>query len=95
MESAVPLYTSQGCGGDSSDSLPNHVFGWGRIDAKNALDSLTDTPATPTPTSTAMPPTATSTPTELDECAAHSNLNPAKQSRLSANFAGLAKQVKS
>ena len=40
MESAVPLYTNQGCGGDEPDSLPNHVYGWGRIDAKNALDAV-------------------------------------------------------
>ena len=40
MESAVPLYTDQGCGGDEPDSLPNHVFGWGRIDAKKAYDAM-------------------------------------------------------
>jgi subtilisin family serine protease len=40
MESAVPLYTSQGCGGDEPDSLPNHVYGWGRIDAKKAHEAV-------------------------------------------------------
>ncbi len=32
-QSAVPLTTTQGCGGDSSTDVPNNVFGWGRIDA--------------------------------------------------------------
>lgn len=32
-ESAVPLTTTQGCGGDTSTSVPNHVFGYGRLDA--------------------------------------------------------------
>ncbi len=61
MDSALSLYTNQGCGGDEADSLPNHVFGWGRIDAKKTFDSLNDTPVTPTPTSTLTPPTPTST----------------------------------
>lgn len=39
-ESAVPLYTSQGCGGDEGDSLPNHVYGWGRIDALQAYEAV-------------------------------------------------------
>ncbi len=38
--SAVPLTTSQGCGGDSSTDVPNHVFGYGRIDGPNALTQL-------------------------------------------------------
>jgi subtilisin family serine protease len=32
-ETAVPLTTSQGCGGDGPTDVPNHVFGYGRIDA--------------------------------------------------------------
>jgi subtilisin family serine protease len=32
-ETAVPRTTSQGCGGDSSTDVPNHVYGYGRIDA--------------------------------------------------------------
>jgi subtilisin family serine protease len=62
MESAAPLYTDQGCGGDDLDSLPNHVYGWGRIDAKEAHDLVEATPLPPTPTNTPVPPTATSTP---------------------------------
>jgi hypothetical protein len=47
-DSALPLYTSEGCGGDLPDDTPNHVYGWGRIDAKEAYDSVTNPPE-PTP----------------------------------------------
>ncbi|WP_420630691.1 S8 family serine peptidase [Candidatus Leptofilum sp.] len=30
---AVPLTSSQGCGGDGPTDVPNHVYGYGRIDA--------------------------------------------------------------
>lgn len=33
QDTAVPLTSSQGCGGLPSTAVPNHVFGWGRIDA--------------------------------------------------------------
>jgi uncharacterized repeat protein (TIGR01451 family) len=36
--SAVPLTTSQGCGGDGPVDVPNNVFGYGRIDALAALE---------------------------------------------------------
>ena len=39
-QSAVPLMTTQGCGGDAGDAIPNNVFGWGRIDAQSAIDSI-------------------------------------------------------
>ena len=39
-KSAVPLYTPDGCGGDTNTSLPNNTFGWGRIDAWNALQNM-------------------------------------------------------
>lgn len=32
-DTAVPLTSSQGCGGDAVDAVPNNVFGYGRIDA--------------------------------------------------------------
>jgi uncharacterized repeat protein (TIGR01451 family) len=32
-QTAVPLYTSQGCGDDTPSSLPNNVYGYGRVDA--------------------------------------------------------------
>ncbi len=37
-ETAVPLTTNEGCGGDSVDAVPNHVYGWGRIDALTAYN---------------------------------------------------------
>jgi len=39
-QSAVPRYTSQGCGGDTSTTLPNNTYGWGRIDAWAAYQRL-------------------------------------------------------
>lgn len=39
-QAAVPKTTSQGCGGDTADSVPNHVFGWGLIDAAAAIESV-------------------------------------------------------
>jgi len=35
--SAVPLTTSEGCGGDEIDAVPNNTFGHGRIDALAAV----------------------------------------------------------
>lgn len=43
QQSAVPLTTSQGCGGDGPTDVPNHVFGYGRIDALAAYQALTQT----------------------------------------------------
>ena len=37
-QSALPLHTSEGCGGDTPVSLPNHTYGWGRVDAWEALN---------------------------------------------------------
>ncbi len=39
-QSAVPRYTTQGCGGDTSTTLPNNTYGWGRIDAWAAYQRL-------------------------------------------------------
>ncbi len=39
QRSAVPLYTTDGCGGDTLSSRPNHTYGWGRVDALRALQS--------------------------------------------------------
>lgn len=41
-QSAQPLLTTQGCGGDTPTSLPNNVYGWGRIDALAAVLSVVD-----------------------------------------------------
>ena len=39
-QSALPRTTDQGCGDDTPTSLPNNVYGWGRIDALAAYQSL-------------------------------------------------------
>lgn len=36
-QTAVHFTTTQGCGGDGSATVPNNVFGWGRIDANAAF----------------------------------------------------------
>ena len=43
--SAVPLTSDQGCGDDTPASVPNNVYGWGRIDALAAYETLDLTPA--------------------------------------------------
>lgn len=42
--SAVPLYTTEGCGGDLSTTRPNNTFGWGRIDAMAAVNAAIQLP---------------------------------------------------
>jgi serine protease AprX len=42
--SAVPLVTSEGCGGDAIDDVPNNTFGHGRIDALAASELATQAP---------------------------------------------------
>lgn len=37
-DSADPLTTTKACGGDTSTSVPNHVYGYGRINAFSAID---------------------------------------------------------
>jgi uncharacterized repeat protein (TIGR01451 family) len=36
---ARPKTTRQGCGGDGADDVPNNVYGWGIVDALNAVQS--------------------------------------------------------
>jgi uncharacterized repeat protein (TIGR01451 family) len=38
---AVHLKTAQGCGGDTTTSVPNNVYGWGRLDALAAVQAVT------------------------------------------------------
>ncbi|CAN5775815.1 hypothetical protein BH24ACT5_BH24ACT5_24830 [soil metagenome] len=38
---AVPKFTTEGCGGDTSTSRPNNTYGWGRIDALAAVQMAT------------------------------------------------------
>jgi uncharacterized repeat protein (TIGR01451 family) len=37
---ARPKTTTQGCGGDGADDLPNNVYGWGIVDALSAVQSM-------------------------------------------------------
>lgn len=39
---AVPRTTTQGCGGDGPNQVPNNVYGWGRIDALAAVEAALD-----------------------------------------------------
>lgn len=41
-QTAVPLTTTQGCGGDGPTDIPNNVYGWGRIDAEAAYLKATN-----------------------------------------------------
>jgi len=41
-QTAVPLTSSQGCGGIGPTEVPNNVFGWGRIDALAAFNYALD-----------------------------------------------------
>ncbi len=68
QDTAVIQYSSEGCGGDGPQTVPNHTFGWGRIDAFAAYKAALEPPATPTPAVTptvtaAGTATATMTPT--------------------------------
>lgn len=40
--SAIGQTTNDGCGGDSPTDVPNHTFGWGRIDAPGAVETPPD-----------------------------------------------------
>jgi len=39
---AVALTTTQGCGGDTAEDVPNNVYGWGRVDALSAVQAALD-----------------------------------------------------
>lgn len=38
---AEPKTTTQGCGGDGPDDVPNNVWGWGILDAQAAVEAVT------------------------------------------------------
>ena len=57
QDTAVPLTSSQSCGGVSGSAIPNNTYGWGRIDALAAVN-WDGTPNTP-PTVTITAPTST------------------------------------
>lgn len=43
-QTAVPLTTTQGCGDDTPASVPNNVYGWGRVDALAAVEAIEPPP---------------------------------------------------
>lgn len=45
-QTAVARTTSQGCGGDADDAVPNNVYGWGLVNAAEAVAQLPDDPFT-------------------------------------------------
>ncbi len=47
QETAVPLTSTQGCGGDGPTDVPNNVYGYGRIDAYAAMLYLQQLQAAP------------------------------------------------
>jgi len=54
----------QTCGGTPSTQIPNNTFGWGRVDALAAVNSVSAGTPTPSPAATPTPsPAATPTPT--------------------------------
>jgi hypothetical protein len=40
MRTADPKTSSQGCGGDGASDVPNNGFGWGIVNARSAIESL-------------------------------------------------------
>ncbi len=44
---AVPLTSTQDCGGFSGANVPNPVFGWGRLDVAAAVTASVPPPARP------------------------------------------------
>ena len=58
QNSAMHLVTDQGCGDDGPQSVPNNVYGWGRIDAYSAYEAAVALPTPiPTPTPSVFIPT--------------------------------------
>jgi subtilisin family serine protease len=39
-QTAVPLTTTEGCGEDGNGTVPNNVYGWGRVDALAAVEAI-------------------------------------------------------
>jgi serine protease AprX len=63
-DSAVPRYSSQGCGTDGADTLPNNVYGSGVVDALAAYNLAQQYSPTATPTAIAtVTAAASATPT--------------------------------
>ena len=64
----VVVSPAQTCGGIPSSQIPNNSFGYGRVDALAAVNSV-PAQGTPTPTATGTPPTATPTNTAVSATA--------------------------
>ena len=62
-QTAVERFTTEGCAGDTQTSLPNHTYGWGRIDAYASFLALDDLDPEPTATHTPDPTGEVETPT--------------------------------
>jgi serine protease AprX len=61
---SVTVNPPQTCGGTPSTNIPNNSFGYGRVDALAAVNSVPQGTPTPTPTASPTPtPTPTGTPT--------------------------------
>ena len=58
------IVSAQTCGGTPSTQIPNNSFGYGRVDALAAVNSVASTSPTPTPAATPTP-TITPTPTPV------------------------------
>ena len=65
-QSATPITTTQGCGGDTPFDVPNNVYGWGRIDAYEAV-SMALSSAWDIPWLTVEPVSGTVAPDESQE----------------------------
>jgi PKD repeat protein len=40
QQNAMPLYTNEGCGGDTPSTLPNNTFGYGLLDIQAAVNAV-------------------------------------------------------
>ena len=69
------VVSAQTCGGIPSTQIPNNSFGYGRVDALAAVNSVGTSTPTPTPSATPTP-TATITPTPTPPSHAHANSHP-------------------
>ncbi len=58
----VTVSPVQTCGGIPSSQIPNNSFGYGRVDALAAVNSVPNETPTPVPTDTPVPPTDTPVP---------------------------------
>ena len=53
-QTALPRTTTEGCGGDPTNAVPNNTYGWGRIDAWAAVNFPLDFTLSATPSAAAV-----------------------------------------